>query len=587
MVTSSRISTDKKFAGRRKNATNKQPSSIELQSAASQMWEFARRVGIDVIFVNLGSDHPAFIEAFASFKGDSPRIVVCPHEMTALSAAHGYAMITRRPQMVLVHVDVGTANLGGSVHNAARSRVPAIIVAGRSPVTLDSDLAGSRTEFIHFIQDTPNQEDIVRPYSKWSYELREPTTTETVFLRGHQIASTQPQGPVYITGAREVWDKMAGPAREDVAFWTPAQLGGISEQGARRIAEALAAAKRPLVITTYLGRNPEAVVALTKMSEQVGIGICEIAPVSVNFPGGHDNHLGYDLNAYVGDADVILLLDVDVPWLPLRTGPAKAARVFHVDCDPLKSNLWLWHYPTEESFTADTTIAIREIAACLDVTVPGREGRLTWLRSIKPRREQVEGYGLLTESLVARTLRDMVTDKTLFIVEDPSGTIPVWDGLRPNVAGSAYGNGGTALGWGINAAIGAKIARPDAEVIAIVGDGAFVFGVPTSTFWVAQTYKTPFLTVICNNGGWNSPRLSTLLVHPKGIAVNDDTFWVTMTRGAKLPEIAAAAGNAAVFRVIEPEKLRAALHEALEIVRGGSSAVVEVVLQPFSTQTLC
>src|SRR5215470_12715956 len=109
-----------------------------MASAAHTLLAFSAKTGIEYIFTNLGSDHPAFIEAFAEMQQTGeplPKVIVCPHEMTALSAAHGYAMITRRPQLVLVHVDIGTQNLGGSVHNAARGRVPAIIVAGLSPVT--------------------------------------------------------------------------------------------------------------------------------------------------------------------------------------------------------------------------------------------------------------------------------------------------------------------------------------------------------------------------------------------------------------------------------------------------------------------
>src|SRR5216110_1981995 len=97
----------------------------DLNSAAYTLLEFSAGSGIDFIVTNLGSDHPAFIEAFAEIQKQGrrmPSVVVCPHEMTALSAAHGYAMVTRRPQLVLVHVDVGTQNLGGSVHNAARGR---------------------------------------------------------------------------------------------------------------------------------------------------------------------------------------------------------------------------------------------------------------------------------------------------------------------------------------------------------------------------------------------------------------------------------------------------------------------------------
>src|SRR5262252_10683442 len=157
-----------------------------LKSAAFTLLEYSARNGIEFIFTNLGSDHPAFIEAFAEMQKQRlpmPRIVVCPHEMTALSAAHGYAMITRRPQLVLVHVDVGTQNLGGSVHNAARGRVPAIIIAGLSPLTENRERVGARNEFIHYLQDTPRQHEIVGQYMKWSYELRAPDTVDAVMLR--------------------------------------------------------------------------------------------------------------------------------------------------------------------------------------------------------------------------------------------------------------------------------------------------------------------------------------------------------------------------------------------------------------------
>lgn len=150
-------------------------TDITHPTAARRLLEEAARMGIDCIFTNLGSDHPAFIEAFADIDaagGDMPRIVVCPHEMTALSAAHGHAMKSRRPQMVLVHVDVGTQNLGCSIHNAARGRVPAVIVAGLSPVSVTGERTGSRTEFIHYTQDSTRQHEIGGQYMKWSYEVR-------------------------------------------------------------------------------------------------------------------------------------------------------------------------------------------------------------------------------------------------------------------------------------------------------------------------------------------------------------------------------------------------------------------------------
>jgi acetolactate synthase I/II/III large subunit len=281
-------------------------------TVAEKVLTLARRAGVEYIFCNLGSDHPAFIEAFARIEksyGSGPKVVICPHEMTALSAAHGYSMITRTPQMVLVHVDVGTENLGGSVHNIARGRVPVLIVAGLSPVTLNGELTGSRTEFIHFLQDTPHQDDIVRPYVKWSHELRAAESAESVFLRSMQISSTEPQGAVYLTGAREVWSAHAGHKDREPSTFRPAQIAGLTQEAAQQIAAAVMASKRPLAIVSYLGRNPRAVNEFVKFSEHIGIGVIESIPQTVNFPGDHSNHLGYQIGAHVDEADFILLLE--------------------------------------------------------------------------------------------------------------------------------------------------------------------------------------------------------------------------------------------------------------------------------------
>jgi acetolactate synthase-1/2/3 large subunit len=129
-------------------------------TAADAMMEALYNAGVSYIFANLGSDHPAIIESWAKssvLNRPKPEIIICPHEMVAMSAAHGFAQVTGKAQAVFVHVDVGTSNLGGSVHNAARGRIPALIFAGASPFTMEGEEKGSRNEFIHFIQDVYDQ----------------------------------------------------------------------------------------------------------------------------------------------------------------------------------------------------------------------------------------------------------------------------------------------------------------------------------------------------------------------------------------------------------------------------------------------
>lgn len=565
-------------------------------TAARRLLEEASRLGVDCIFTNLGSDHPAFIEAFADIDAedaDMPRIIVCPHEMTALSAAHGYAMRTRRPQMVLVHVDVGTQNLGCSIHNAARGRVPAIIVAGLSPVSVSGERVGSRTEFIHYTQDSTRQHEIGGQYMKWSYELRAAEMVDQVLLRGIQIATTAPEGPVYLTGAREVWDEPAAAPEQPAQHWQPARMAGLPEGDAQALLAALAAAHRPLVITSYLGRDREAVQRLEALSDRFGFAVCEVNPQYVNFPGQHPHHVGYRRNTLVDEADLILMVDVDVPWIVAKATPAAGARLFHLDNDPLKDDLGFWHFPAERTWQADSAVALEQLlglARTTTVDAAARAERIGWIAAARQRLALPDvpapangGIGL---QQLCEAIGRLVNENTVVVFETPSATERLLPTLRMNRPGSYYANGGSGLGWSINAALGVKLAQPEAEVITVVGDGSYVFGVPSSTYWVAETYGAPQLTLIFNNGGWNAPKVSTLLVHPEGTAKRRDRYWTTVGARARLAEVASAAGNAAAYRVERLAELDGTLQAALATVRGGRSAVVDIVLPPTSGQVL-
>lgn len=563
-------------------------------TAAEQLLRVCASQGVKYIFSNLGSDHPAFISAFARLKQEGlpmPEVVVCPHEMTTLSAADGYAMVTRQPQLVLVHVDVGTQNLGASVHNAARGRIPAIVVAGLSPVSTDPSVPGHRNEYIHYTQDTTRQGDIVAPFMKWIYELRAPGMTEAVVRRALQIATTAPQGPVYLTGAREIWEAATPAMREQAAHWQPARLAGLAAGDVLELHEALCHARRPLVITSYAGMDPDVPPLLTALADRFGIGVIELGPQYVSFPGTHPCHLGYQRNALVDEADLILLLDVDVPWMESKVTPGDGARVFHIDVDPLKGDLGYWHFPAQRSYHASTARALEQLLAQDAASADqGRAERLAWIADARPRSAltfpSAPSEGPITPAELTRAVRELVNERTVVLVEAPSHAVMIASVLQTERPGGYYQNHGAGLGWAINAAVGVKLARPDAEVITLVGDGCFLFGVPGSAYWVGGACAAPTLTVVYNNGGWKSPRVSTMLVHPEGPAEKNDTYWVAAGQGTQFDKIAEATGGATGFRVRQRAELRETLARALETVRGGRSAVVDVQLAPVTSQVL-
>lgn len=568
----------------------------EQRSAGALLIDALRSAGVTHLFANFGSDHPAIIEALAQDRDrgiETPIVILCPHEYSALSAAHGYAAVTGEPQAVFVHTDVGTANLGGAVHNAARSRVPVFVFAGLTPYTLEGELPGSRNSFVNHLQDVHDQHGIVRPYVKWSYDLRTAVNAPQVVLRALQVARSAPAGPVYVTAAREVLEERAAPSAQDVARWQPTAAVPAAEGVADEIFAALSSARLPVIITTYLGREPARVPLLVALAERLGVRVVEHNAEVLSFPRSHALHAGDDPHRLLADADVILALDTDVPWVDAVARPRADARVFVVNEDPLQESLPLWYVPAERFVRADSGLVMEQLLGRCDRAPDAAAERRAAAAADDSRALRAELAELvaadldaarLTPASVAATLHRLLDEEAVVVNEAISAAPTVWKHLPRERPGTLYGNRGTSLGWSGGGALGIKLARPDRTVVSIVGDGTFFFSVPSSTFWIARHYGLPVLTVVLDNGGWNATKRNLERLHPDGAAARTDRLWVNLQQSADFGGIAAAAGGAWSAKVTDFAELEDALVEGLERVAAGEPAVVTVRLAAISGQ---
>src|SRR5438034_9517324 len=179
---------------------------IAIESTAEAYLELLAARGVEYLFANAGTDFAPLIEAWAKrlAQGQAlPKPVTVPHETPAVAMAHGYAMVTGRPQAVMVHVIVGAANALAGIINASRVGVPMLFTAGRNPIT-EAGMPGARNRPIHWAQESFDQASLAREFVKWDYELRNFLQLETVVDRALAITSAEPQGPVYLTLPREV-----------------------------------------------------------------------------------------------------------------------------------------------------------------------------------------------------------------------------------------------------------------------------------------------------------------------------------------------------------------------------------------------
>lgn len=480
-------------------------------------------------FVNLGSDHPSILEAMAKGKADKsafPRIITCPNEMVALSMADGYARLTGKPQCVIVHVDVGTQGLAAAVHNASMGRAPVLIFAGLSPYTIEGENCGSRTEYIHWIQDVPDQKQIVAQYCRYAGEIKTGKNVKQLVNRALQFATSDPKGPVYLVGAREVMEEEIAPYNLTQYHWNAVGPAALPSSAVEDIASLIVGASEPLIITGYSGRNHNTVAALVRLADTIkGVRVLDTGGCDMSFPADHPGWLGlrYGSHERIRTADVILVIDCDVPFINTQCKPQESAKLIHLDSDPLKQLMPVFYIPASYRYRADSEIAITQITEFIEqhpvhsktIASPSFEERAEFLReehqvllSGIEKLAAPPANGSITCAHMSRKLRALVPEDTIFAVEAVTNTVIVNNQIQATRPGQWVNCGGGGLGWSGGGALGIKLATDTIEgpgkgklVVQIVGDGSYLFSVPSSVYWISRRYSIPILTIVLNNKG--------------------------------------------------------------------------------------
>ena len=571
---------------------------VAVAEAAETYLDALVAQGVDCLFLNPGTDTFPIQEAAAKLRAlgrAAPRVVLCPFETIALAAAHGYYAATGRPQAVLVHVDVGTQNLGSMVHNAQRGRIGVLITAGRAPYTTDARERGTRDDYIHWFQEQRDQHSIVRNYTKWDYELRRPDQMGEVVARAFQIAGSDPPGPVYLTLPREVLMATPGavPLHRPERF-PPARLGGGDPEGLRELARRLVRAERPVVIAGTTGRSRAGFDGLRRLAELLALPVVEWRD-RVNFPADHPLHQGFSLasDSLLRAAGLILVLDHDVPYIPTRTELSPGTTIVQIDLDPIKESIPLWTFPLDLAIKADTGRALDLLAEYAAELLDEGDRR----RIIARRAELADRHARLRSDWegsarrgaserpiapewLAHCLEQLRREApgAIFVEETVTNSMSLFRQIATSDFGSWFKSGASGLGWGLGAAVGVKLAHPEQPVIALVGDGSFLFGAPLAAFWAARTSDAPILAVILNNGGYNATRQPLLAAYPEGYSARSgDLIGVDLTPAPRYHKLADAV-EAYGERVEDPTEILPALRRGLERGRSGQSAILDVIL---------
>lgn len=554
------------------------PADLETTSVADAYLALLASRGVDYLFANSGTDFAPLIEALAKAETGNaeqkyPQPMLVPHENVAVAMAHGYYMATGRVQAVMVHVGLGTANAINGLYNAARQNVPILFTAGRTPI-LESGLPGSRNNYINWAQELFDQAAMVRELMKWDYELRHPLQLETVVDRALALATSEPQGPVYLTLPREVLAAASDGHPPGICTTIAAATAPHADPAAiAQLADWLRAARAPLIITSSAGRQTAAATALGALAQRLAVPVVQYRPRYLCLPTTHEMHCGFDATPLLPDADLVLVLESDVPWIPEQTAPNAACKVVHLGVDPLFAR-----YPIR-GFRADLAItgAVTGALAQLELALHNVDD--DFRRRIEVRRKTVAEFraktGLTAERMtrapaamsgkwVSRCIDDICDADTVLINEYPL-VLEELQCVKPGNYFSHSPAGG--LGWATGAALGVKLAKPNKTVIAAIGDGAYMFGNPTPAHFVSRAASLPVLFVVFNNRRWGSVHRSTITAYPGGHAARAEQPPLSCLEPSPDYEKVVEASGGYGECVSDPAQLPAALQRALHAMR--------------------
>ena len=552
--------------------------NVEVGSVAEAYLELLASRNIEYFFGNGGTDFAPIIEAYAkrvSQEQPLPRPITVPHEVTAVAMAHGYAMITGRPQVVMVHTTPGTANATSGVINAFRSNIPMLFTAGRTPIT-EGDVSGARNLNIHWAQESFDQGSMVREWVKWDYELRHGADLEGVVDRALAISQSEPAGPVYLSLPREI----LAEGLESFAYEAQPRLNKSedripSPEAIAQVAALLAKAKNPIVVTRAVGKDTRAVQPLVELAELLGMGVIDAGALYTNFPKGNSLYAGGDVGSNLKDADVVVVLEADVPWATPGSAPSSDARIIGIGEDPLFSNYPVRGFHVDHNLSGSPRLTLSALAdAVKDIgvdteAVQARKDKLAASSQSRrdaalKRAESGKNETPISKAWFSRCLSDVLDENTIVLSElgvDPSQ-------MEFNHPGTFFGSpASSGLGWALGASLGSKLAAPDKTVICVVGDGSYIFGSGTAAHIVSQAQGLPVLNIVWNNGIWNAVQNATKVSYADGYAVRSNDFAVsTLSQSFQYELICQAAGGYAE-RVDDPAQIPDAIQRALHAVQ--------------------
>jgi acetolactate synthase-1/2/3 large subunit len=547
--------------------------------------------GVDSIFMNSGLDVAPIQAAVAKLIATGkrvPKVVLCLHESVALSAAHGNYMATGKPQVVLVHAELGTLQLGGSLFNAQWGRVPVILSVGQFPDTPRKNW-----------QNKPyDQGSIVRNSVKWEYKIKDSDNIHVVLQDAFERACEEPCGPVYLTHdigyMKERVNKEKVPTSD---LFSVMPLVQKDLDNLKKVARILINSEKPLIVPGFTGRYPESVEKLVELAETLCAPVLS-GPQRMNFPTNHPLYAGIEkgvgnrrTNLHLSDADVILALDFDMQYAPAMETPRKDAKIIHIGVDPTIQGIPPWGRKTDIFIKADSRMAMPVLNEEIDkrLSEPIRAAfnkRFKQLEGThKKTREACHKQAIkgakrkqISPDWLSHCIDEVLDDDMIVVSHVISHMESFYEQISRKRPGTFLTCPGGSINWALGAALGTKMGAPDKTVVSLMTDGGFIWGCPVAALWSATAYNAPFLSIIYNNQAYGA--IKGLLEMMTGRRLTAKMAFDVGVHLTPPPDYAGIARSCGAYgrKVETAADVIPSLKKGLAQVRKGKAAVIDIRL---------
>ena len=565
--------------------------------------DLLHRYGFRYAAINPGASYRGLHDSIVNYGGNRPELLLCQHEKTAVQIAQGYARATGEPMVAIVHDVVGLLHAQLGIYYANSDRAPVFIIGATGP--MDESKRRPRSDWHH---TALVQGEAVRNYTKYDYQPYSIEGVPDSFMRAYSAMMTEPRGPVYMCYDAMLQETpLTCHVEMPPGDFEPVPARMAADPAAlEKIVDALLARERSWILAEYSGRTAGNFEKLVELAETLAVAVWDLN-ASLCFPNRHPLNLSMDTES-LGQADAILALDVreweketaklDSTSRELTSYLKPACQWMELGFHEIGIGSWALDYgrylPKSLSALGDPALAMPEMTRIARGKIagdPALAGKVEARRSEIAARHDANFARWAKEAQKDRDASPVqlarLAEEVWNVIRDEdwvcaTGTLRewarrLWDFDRP------WRHPGKDLGTAtqISTSIGVGLAYRGSGkvVVALQPDGDLMFDV--GALWTAAKHRIPLLIVMFNNRAYyNDWHHQIRMARARG--TDEAKAHIGMDILDPEPDFAAAARAMGVWGegpIEEPAGIGPALRRALEVVKSGRPALVDVVTQ--------